>query len=197
MTPWKASAGIALLTLCSAGTAFAQGTPPAVPPAKTSNVLSVTGDPNLTTAAYEDWTVRCTRTGDGDTAKRSCAMVETLTLPGQTQPSARVIVESIDKTPSFRMTVVVPTVVSFDQVLSLGGAAGSPSLFDLTWRRCLPDGCFADVSLNADAIKTLRARTDPANVLFKDAGEHDVSVPLSMHGFSQALDALTKETSAR
>jgi len=196
MTPWKASAGIVLLTLCSAATAFAQGTPPAVPPAKTSNVLGVTGDPTLTTAAYDDWTVRCTRTGDGDTAKRSCSMLETLTLPGQAQPIARVIVESADKT-SFRLTLVVPTVVSFDKTPSIGGAAGSPALLDLTWRRCLPDGCFADVPLSADATKTLRARTDPANVLFKDAGENDVTVPLSMRGFSQALDALTKEASAR
>jgi len=200
MTPWKASAGVVLFTLWTTGAAFAQGTSPAVPATpvtKPSNASTVAGDPTVTTASYEDWTVQCTRTGDGDSAKKSCGMVETLALPGQTQPVARVIVESVDKTPSFRLTAVMPTLVSFDKSPSIGGAAGSPALFDLTWRRCLPDGCFADVSLNADALKTLRARTEPANLLFQDAGVHDVSLALSMRGFPQALDALQKETSAR
>jgi len=40
----------------------------------------------------------------------------------------------------------------------------------------------------------MRARTDPANLVFRDAGERDVTLPFSMRGLTQALDALGKET---
>jgi hypothetical protein len=42
----------------------------------------------------------------------------------------------------------------------------------------------------------MRARAEPANLVFRDAGERDVTLPFSMRGLSQSLDALGKETVA-
>ena len=77
------------------------------------------------------------------------------------------------------------------------GAAGTANLFDLAWRRCLPGGCFADIVLTPEALKTMRARTEPANLLFRDVGERDITLPFSMRGLTQALDAMAKETVAK
>jgi len=65
--------------------------------------------------------------------------------------------------------------------------------FDLAWRRCLPNGCLADIVMNGDLLKTLRARTEPLQVAFKDAGERDATLPFSLRGLSASLDALAKE----
>jgi hypothetical protein len=39
----------------------------------------------------------------------------------------------------------------------------------------------------------LGARAEPGDIAFKDAAEHDVAVPLSFRGLTQALAALAKE----
>ena len=43
----------------------------------------------------------------------------------------------------------------------------------------------------------MRARTEPANLVFRDAGERDITLPFSLKGFTQSLDALGKETAAK
>jgi len=205
MTHWKTAAGVVLLTLSTAGAALAQNLPAASPatpqaasPVTKSASSPIAGDPIQTTATYGDWVMRCAHTGDGGTGPQTCEIVQTLVLQGQTQPVAQVAIGSIDKSSALRLTVVVPTAISFSRQASIAGATatGTPSLFDLTWRRCLPSGCFADTSLNAEALKMLRARTEPADLIFRDAGERDVTLPFSMRGFPQSLDALLKETSA-
>jgi hypothetical protein len=93
--------------------------------------------------------------------------VQALVLQGRQQPIAQVAIGSIDKTSGLRLTVVVPTAISFSTAAYISGAAGTANLFDLTWRRCLPSGCFADIVLTADALKMMRARVELANLVFR------------------------------
>ena len=76
---------------------------------------------------------------------------------------------------------------------TLGVANASAPHFDLAWRRCLPNGCFADVAVGSELLKLLRGRTEPMQIDFRDAGEREVKLPLSMRGLVPALDALAKE----
>jgi len=194
MAYWKTATGAVLLTLSMAGVALAQGTP-ASPAAKTSAPQPIVGDPTQTTATYGDWLMRCVHAGNGGTGPQTCEIVQTLVRQGQTQPVAEIAIGSIAKSAGLLFTVAVPTIISLGKEARVVGATGTPSLFDLTWRRCLPGGCFADTPLNAEAVKMLRARTDPANLIFQDASDQDVTLPFSMRGFPQALDALLKEIS--
>jgi invasion protein IalB len=197
MTTWKTALGAALLTLSTAGAAFGQApASPPLPATKTAAPAPVAGTPVQTTATYGDWVLRCAHTGEGATGPQTCEVVQTLVLQGQQQPIAQVAIGSIDKTSGLRLTIVVPTAISFSKTAFISGAAGTANLFDLTWRRCLPSGCFADIVLTADALKMMRARAEPANLVFRDAGERDITLPFSMRGLSQSLDALGKETVA-
>jgi invasion protein IalB len=201
MTNWKTALGAALLALSTTGAAFAETpttTPasPALPVTNAATPAPVAGTPVQTTATYGDWVLRCAHTGEGGTGPQTCEVVQTLVLQGQQQPIAQVAIGSIDKTSGLRLTVVVPTAISFSKAAYIVGAAGTANLFDLAWRRCLPSGCFADIVLTADALKMIRARSDPANLVFRDAGERDITLPFSMRGLSQSLDALGKETVA-
>ena len=198
MFNWKPALGAAVLTLSTAGIVFAQApATPAAPVTKAAPPAAVpAGSPVQTTATYGDWVLRCARTGEGGTGPQTCEVVQTLVLQGQQQPIAQVAVGSVDKTSPLRLTVVVPTAISFSKSATIVGAAGTADLFDLVWRRCLPSGCFADIVLTPDALKAMRARSEPANLVFRDAGERDITLPFSMRGFAQSLDAMSKETVA-
>ena len=197
MTIWKTALGAALITLSTTGIAFAQA--PASPPLPMTKAAAPApvSSPVQTTATYGDWVLRCAQTGEGGTGPQTCEIVQTLVLQGQQQPIAQVAIGSVDKTSALRLTVVVPTAISFSKAAYIIGAAGTANLFDLTWRRCLPSGCFADIALTPDALKMMRARTEPANLVFRDAGERDITLPFSLRGFAQSLDALGKETAAK
>jgi invasion protein IalB len=185
MIRWMLAAAVA--GMLAAGHAAAQ-TPPAAPPAAPA---VVSADPAQTTATYGDWVLRCVRTGDGGTGPRVCEVVQTMVVQGQTQPVAQIAIGN-DKA-DLRLTLLVPPAVSFSRVPAVSAQGGGAPRFELTWRRCLPNGCFADIVVNADLLKTLRARTEPLQVAFKDAGERDATLPFSLRGLPASLDALAKE----
>jgi invasion protein IalB len=62
------------------------------------------------------------------------------------------------------------------------------------WHRCIPGGYFASVSIADDVLSGLGAETEPGGIVFKDAADREVALPLSFRGLSQALDTLAKET---
>ena len=114
-----------------------------------------------------------------------------MVVQGQQQPVAQVAI-GYDKN-DLRFTMLVPPAISLSRGPTLGIANASAPHFDLAWRRCVPNGCFADVAVGPELQKTLRGRTEPMQIDFKDAGEREVKLPLSMRGLVSALDALAKE----
>jgi invasion protein IalB len=192
---------VALAVVMGASQAYAQAGRPAAPtttpapapaaPAQapaTAAPAASTSDPAQTTATYGDWVLRCVRPENGP---RVCEVVQSMVVQGQQQPVAQVAV-GYDKT-DLRFTMLVPPAISLSRAPFLGIAGATQPHYDLTWRRCLPNGCFADVQVGAEMQKLLRSRTDPMQIEFKDAGERDVKLPLSMRGLVAALDALAKE----
>lgn len=59
--------------------------------------------------------------------------------------------------------------------------------------KCAPLGCFAEIELKDDLFQKIRATDGAGKMMFKDAGGHDVTIPMSFKGFRQAFDALSKE----
>lgn len=169
-----------------AGHAAAQA--PAKPPAPAAPAQSTPSDPAQTTATYGDWVLRCVRPEKGP---HICEVVQSMMVQGQQQPVAQVAV-GYDKN-DLRFTILVPPAISLSRGPTLGVANASTPHFDLAWRRCLPNGCFADVAVGAELLKILRGRTEPMQIDFKDAGEREVKLPLSMRGLVPAFDALAKE----
>jgi invasion protein IalB len=184
---------IALAVVLGAGHAFAQSPPkPPAPvhaaPAPAAPAQPPSSDPAQTTATYGDWVLRCVRPEKGP---HVCEVVQSMVVQGHQQPVAQVAV-GYDKK-DLRFTMLVPPAISFSRGPTLGVANASAPHFDLAWRRCLPNGCFADVTVGSELLKLLRSRTEPMQIDFKDAGEREVKLPLSMRGLVPALDALAKE----
>ena len=185
----RAAIAGALAALLLVAPALAQ-TPPAKPPAALP-VPAVPPDPAQTTASYGDWVLRCVRTGESGLGPRACELVQTMVLQGQQQPVAQVAL-GYDKA-DLRLTLLVPPAISLSRGPLLGIAGATTPNFTMAWRRCLPNGCFADVQVGPELMKILRSRTEPMQLVFKDAGERDATLPFSLHGLLPALDALAKE----
>lgn len=142
--------------------------------------------PQLTTAAYDDWTVRCEM---HDTVK-TCEMEQTSQLQGQ--PVSQIALGRPSKTAQFRIVFQVPINVWLPAGVTLVLDDKDPGI-SATFKRCVGNGCFADIDLNDDAVRKLRARTANGKLLFKDAAQRDVTIPVSFKGFGSAFDAMAKD----
>jgi invasion protein IalB len=183
-----------VLSLCffSAATALAQPNPSGAGAA--GQKPAAQNDPNFKSTPFGDWTLHCQTIGTAPQARKSCEVVQTVNIKDQTAPFAQIAVGKPAPTEPAMVTVVVPINVSFPSSVQVQTNEKDNSPLDLTWKRCIPGGCFASVVLKDDALKKWRALNDASGrVHFKNALSQDVVMPMSFKGLAQALDALAKE----
>jgi invasion protein IalB len=171
---------------------------PAPPPATQGQAAPATPaapvdqTPQRTTASYGDWVVRC-ETTPGPPPQKNCDMEQLAQVQGQAQPISRVAIPLPPKGEPAKLFIQLPINVSFMvpvKIVADGKDAGTTTPF----RRCVPAGCFAELELKDDLQKKFRAAaTEPGKILFKDAADRDVTIPLSFKGFAQAFEALLKQ----
>jgi invasion protein IalB len=164
-----------------------QETVQAQPPAQAGDT------PQRTTATYDDWVVQC-ETQTGPPAQRICdmAQVTQVQAQGRTNPFSRVAIAHPVKGQPVKLVVQVPVNVSFATSVHIQTSDTDPG-FVAPFARCLPVGCFAEFDIKDELLKKLTAASGAGKLSFTDGGGHDISVPLSFKGFSQAYDALAKE----
>ena len=113
-------------------------------------------------------------------------------VQGQANPISRVAIPLPQKGEPPKLFIQLPINVSFSAPLKVttnDKDAGITTPF----RRCVPAGCFAEIELKDDLQKKFRGSTEAGKILFKDAAERDVAIPLSFKGFAQAFEALLKQ----
>ncbi len=148
--------------------------------------------PQRTTASYGDWVVRC-ETTPGPPLQKNCDMEQLAQVQGQAQPISRVAIPLPPKGEGPKLFVQLPINVSFAAPLKITTDAKDAGI-STPFRRCVPAGCFAEVELKDDLQKKFRAAsTEPGKIVFKDAADRDVTIPLSLKGFAQAFEALLKQ----
>ncbi len=194
----------AVLLLALAGTAAAQQPPPkpapphpapvqhVPPPATQGQAGPADQTPQRTTASYGDWTVRC-EVAPGPPAQKNCEMDQTAQMQGQPNPISRVWIPLTPKGEPPKLFVAVPTNVSFTAPLKLTADpkdAGISSPF----RRCVPGGCLVEIDLKDDLQRKFRgAAAEAGKITYKNAGDQEVTIPVSFKGFAQAYEALLKQ----
>jgi invasion protein IalB len=151
----------------------------------------VEAEPQSTSATFGDWVMRCSRVETGEQTQRACEVAQTIIIQGQQAPVAELAIGRIKKTDPLRVTIVLPVNVAFPSAPKVN-LDGQPSL-ELTWRRCLPNGCFADASPKEEIFRSWRAARTTGRIETADAFGRNVVVTISFRGLSQALDALSKE----
>ena len=158
---------------------------------ETTESPPVSNEPQLTTAAFGDWVERCQRVNAGGEMRRLCEVALTVTATGQTAPLAEIAVGRVKKADPMRLTIVLPVNVGFPSAPKINlGEDNDP--IELAWRQCVPAGCFADVTLSAETLHSLRDAKS-AKVELKAAGGQAFNFAVSLRGLPQALDAMAKE----
>jgi invasion protein IalB len=158
------------------------------PAAKKDDAIS--NDPQLTTATFGDWIERCQRVNANGESKRLCEVSVTVTASGQNQPLAELAIGRAKKGDPLRLTLVLPVNVSFPSTPKVQTEGDDP--LEFAWTRCVPQGCFADVTFGGEAQRAWReAKT--AKVESKAASGQGFSFNVSLRGLPQALDALVRE----
>ena len=187
-----------LAALCLALPATAQPARPAAPPAR-SNVperepvapaqlpepSASPKMPDVTTATYGDWILRCQYAS----ATRQCEMFQTVQAQEPTRPVAVLAVGRDAPSSPYRLVLQVPVNITVEGGIKIEVGAPSMSL-NAVYRRCTASGCYADVVLNDDTRKRLRAIADKGQIQFVDATQRDITLQFSMRGFQAAIDAL-------
>jgi invasion protein IalB len=148
-------------------------------------------NPQRTTASYGDWVVRCEVTA-GPPPVKNCDMEQLAQVQGQANPISRVAIPLPAKGEPAKLFVQLPINVSFSAPLKIVADSKDAGI-TTPFRRCVPAGCFAEVELKDDVQKKFRASAEPGKILFKDAAEREVAIPLSFKGFAQAFEALLKQ----
>jgi invasion protein IalB len=167
------------LATAVAAPAAAQPTPPSPPV------------PQQTTATYEDWVVRC-ETRAGPSPVKTCEMVQFTRAQGQPGVLTQVAIGRPMRGQPIKLVIQVPIAVWLPTGVRLTAGAKDPGVA-ATFKRCMPTACFADTDIKDDVIRRFRSSNEPGRLLFKDANQKDVALPVSFKGFSAAYDALAKE----
>jgi invasion protein IalB len=119
--------------------------------------------------------------------------MQAMTVQGRSAPIAQIALGRATRGEPMRATVVLPVAVTLTTKPKILSEKDDKSPVELTWQRCVPGGCIASAVVADDIMARLGARAEPGDIAFKDAAEHDVAVPLSFRGLTQALAALAKE----
>lgn len=176
-----------------AGVAAAQSTAPKSGAAAVPAAQQVSAEPSSTTASFGDWVLRCQRVSDEAKSARVCEVAQILQSQGQQAPIAQVALGRVGNGEPLRVTAVMPVSVSFPSAVQIAIGEKDAKPLELSWRRCLPTGCFADAALGDDVVRQWRKAGEPGRIVFKDAAGRDLALPLSVRGLDQAVEALAKE----
>ena len=148
-------------------------------------------EPQSTSATFGDWVLRCNRMEVSGQPQRVCEVAQTIIIQGQQAPVAELAIGRIKKADPLRVTVVLPVNVTFPSApqVQLDGKEA----LELAWKRCLPNGCYADAVPKEEVLRSWRAARTTGRVETKDAFGRNVVVTISFRGLNQALDAMNKE----
>ncbi len=133
--------------------------------------------------AFEDWRVVCPPRSDEVECELSSNVV-----PGQIS----LVVD--DPTLGSRLRVIVPHGVFLDP--GLGFSIGDQPLQVYQFETCVPNGCFALVTIDTTTLELLRDNMNGEVVVVPAAGT-PVTVPYSLNGFAAGFDALVDERARR
>jgi invasion protein IalB len=136
-------------------------------------------------SVHNDWQVRCDTPAGAQSEQ--CALIQSVTAEDRANVGLTVIVLKTADQKSRLMRVVAPLGVLLPSGLGLKidnvdvGRAG--------FVRCLPNGCVAEVIMDDNLIKQLRAGQTATFIIFQTP-EEGIGFPMALKGFGEGYDKL-------
>ena len=136
-------------------------------------------------SVHKDWQIRCD-TPPGAKAEQ-CALIQSVTAEDRANVGLTVIVLKTADQKSKLMRVVAPLGVLLPSGLGLKIDAADVGRAGFV--RCLPNGCIAEVVMDDELIKKLRAGKTATFIIFQTP-EEGIGFPMSLAGFGEGYDKL-------
>ena len=149
--------------------------------------------PDHTTATFGDWTLRCDRRLDLTPPQRVCELGLVIQKQGEAGAQAQIALGRVARGETLRITAVLPPNVALKANPKVVVEGQEPPSTELSWTRCIAGGCFADAAVSPALLNSLRTRTEPARLDYRDGTDRDMTLPISFKGVSPALEALARE----
>jgi invasion protein IalB len=136
-------------------------------------------------SVHGDWQIRCD-TPPGAQSEQ-CALIQSVTAEDRPNVGLTVIVlKTADQ--KFRlMRVLAPLGVLLPN--GLGLRIDAADVGKVSFVRCLPNGCVAEVVVNDDLMKQLRTGQTATFIIFQTP-EEGIGIPVSLKGFGDGFDKL-------
>ena len=136
-------------------------------------------------SVHKDWQIRCDTPPGAKTDQ--CALIQSVTAEDRANVGLTVIVLKTADAKSRLMRVVAPLGVLLPS--GLGLKIDNADVGRAGFVRCLPNGCIAEVVMDDELIKKLRAGKTATFIIFQTP-EEGIGFPMSMAGFGEGYDKL-------
>ena len=136
-------------------------------------------------SVHADWQIRCD-TPPGAQGEQ-CALIQSVTAEDRANVGLTVIVLKTADNKSRLMRVVAPMGVLLPS--GLGLKIDNEDVGRAGFVRCLPNGCVAEVVMDANLIKQMRTGQTATFIIFQTP-EEGIGFPMSLKGFGEGFDKL-------
>jgi invasion protein IalB len=136
-------------------------------------------------SVHNDWQVRCD-TPPGSQSEQ-CALIQSVTAEDRANVGLTVIVLKTADQKSRLMRVVAPLGVLLPS--GLGLKIDNADIGRAGFVRCLQNGCIAEVVMDDNLVKKLRAGQTATFIIFQTP-EEGIGFPMSLKGFPEGYDKL-------
>ena len=136
---------------------------------------------------FKDWTVQCESARKG--TAETCYIFQNLRMKKGEKQLLHMAVGYLAKSGDPAAFLTLPLGVSLPGGVSLSVDDGPPKRF--RFERCETNGCLAPLMLNEELIRSLKAGRQ-ARIAFFDSARRQISVPVSLLGFTAGFNALGK-----
>lgn len=136
-------------------------------------------------SVHADWQIRCD-TPPGAQGEQ-CALIQSVTAEDRANVGLTVIVLKTSDNKSRLMRIVAPMGVLLPS--GLGLKIDNEDVGRAGFVRCLPNGCVAEVVMDANLIKQMRSGQTATFIIFQTP-EEGIGFPMSLKGFGEGFDKL-------
>jgi invasion protein IalB len=154
-----------------------------------ATAIAILGGPataqGVVKSVHADWQIRCD-TPPGAQSEQ-CALIQSVTAEDRANVGLTVIVLKTADNKSRLMRVIAPMGVLLPS--GLGLKIDSADVGRAGFVRCLPNGCVAEVVMDATLIGQMRVGQTATFIIFQTP-EEGIGFPMSLKGFGEGFDKL-------
>jgi invasion protein IalB len=183
----------------ASSTAFAQQPAPApaeqpaqTPPADAAQLPSAQQPPGSVKSMHGAWSVVCDKPAGA--ATNQCALMQNVIAEDRPEVGLSVVVLKTADRKAKILRVLAPLGVLLSPFQPTDGGLGlivdGKDLGKTQFVRCFADGCYAEVALDDNLLKMLRAGTTAVFSVREAADKDKIGIPVDLKGFGEGYDAL-------